>query len=100
MLPHVRMKEAGESLDRRCFECERESSPPRAESGAARGLLGEGREVFTELGQPCGQERPALEAGPSGRWGRGLIGAEPAERSRRGGAGVLGTRPSRPWVRL
>lgn len=100
MFSHIRMKEAGESLDRRCFECERESSPPRAGSGAARGLLGEGREVFTELGQPCGQGRPALEAGPSGSWGRGMMGAEPAGSGRRGGARAQGTRPSRPRIRL
>lgn len=44
--------------------------------------------MFTELGQPCGQGRPALEAGPSGSWGRGMMG-----RSRRGAAG--GAEPGR-----
>lgn len=86
------MKEAEESLDWRCLGCARERSPPRAASGAVQGLLGAGREVFTELGQPCRPEHPALEAGPAGALGGGAEwGAEGgAERGRWGRGEAVG----------
>lgn len=59
-------------------------SPPWAESGAVRGLVGAGREVFTELGQRCHPQLSVLEAGPVGTLGTGRSGDSG------GGAGILG----------
>lgn len=66
-------------------------SPPWAASGAVRVLLGAGRRVFTELGQPylpsAGYWRRDLlglwRRGQSGRWGGG---AEPGFWGRGGAA--------------
>ena len=58
--------------------------PLWAESGAVRGLLGAGREVFTELGQQCLPQLSVLEAGPVGTLGTGRSGESG------GGAGILG----------
>lgn len=75
-------------------------SPPWAESGAVRVLLGAGRGVFTELGQPCLPSARYWRRGLLGLWGRGQSGRWGTEQSwdSGGGAEPPADSPVKPWI--
>lgn len=101
MFSHIRMKEAGESLDRRCFECERESSPPAGREWCGPRTARGGERSVYGTGAALRPGAPSVGGGAIGELGAGNDGGGAGGERQEGrsqGAGDPTQQPTDPFV--